>query len=114
MESFAYGAISGMFGLLLSHPFDTIKTRMQENKQIIYDLRHLYKGIHAPMLGIGIEKSIVFGTYVNLKSLMKESSLNPYFQTMVCGAVAGFNAAFIVTPYEIIQDSLPNWQSQEV
>jgi len=33
-KEFIYGMISGSFGLLLSHPFDTIKTRLQNNQNI--------------------------------------------------------------------------------
>ena len=49
-RSFANGFISGTVGILISHPFDTIKTCIQDNKPVnfgysdhyIKDLYHLY------------------------------------------------------------------------
>lgn len=102
------GAISGMFGILLSHPIDTIKTNKQTlqsiNKVYSYNLRNLYKGITAPLLGVGFEKALVFGTYTHLR---KDYNLS----VPVSGAISGFAATMIVTPYErikILQQSSQN------
>ena len=34
MNEFMYGTTGGMTGVLLSHPFDTIKTRMQSKQAL--------------------------------------------------------------------------------
>ena len=52
------GALSGMFGILISHPVDSIKTFMQTNKNLSgfnYKPTHLYRGILSPLLGVGLK-----------------------------------------------------------
>lgn len=63
LRFFTNGALSGMCGLIISHPFDTIKTSIQTNKHIKYNIKTLYHGVIPPLLGVGLEKAIVFGSY---------------------------------------------------
>ena len=89
------GCISGMSGIIISHPVDSIKTHYQtNNKKFIYNFKNLYRGISSPLLGVGLEKAIVFGTY-------------NYFRTHcnipISGAIAGLTASLIVSPYERIK-----------
>jgi hypothetical protein len=88
-----------MFGILISHPIDTIKTHMQSNKNlstISYKPVHLYRGILAPLCGVGLEKCLVFGTYNFCHNKQN-------FNISVSGAISGFVASLIVTPYERIK-----------
>ena len=65
-NNYCYGAISGMTGIILSHPIDTIKTHIQTGnnfKTFNITIPNLYKGILSPLIGVGFEKAIVFGTY---------------------------------------------------
>jgi solute carrier family 25 carnitine/acylcarnitine transporter 20/29 len=94
---FLAGAVSGMCGLTLSHPFDTIKTHIQNNKKININPINLYRGLLPPLLGIGIEKAFVFGTY-NLT--------NKHFNTFTSGCIAGLSASVVVTPYERLKTLL--------
>lgn len=93
------GALSGMFGILISHPVDSIKTHMQTNKSLStfqFKPLHLYRGIISPLLGVGLEKSLVFGTY-NLCHNKQNMNIP------VSGAISGLVASLIVTPYERIK-----------
>lgn len=90
--SFGYGAISGMCGLLISHPFDTIKTHIQTNQKMTYKLSHLYRGLTPPLIGVGIEKAIVFGSF-NLAQKYVDS-------VFISGCFSGLSASLIVSPYE--------------
>lgn len=92
INNYVSGYISGVSAILVSHPIDTMKTNYQERIQIKLTPRTLYKGILPPMLGIGLEKAIVFGTY--------NSTYNYTNSHVVSGAIAGLSASFIVTPYE--------------
>ena len=65
MENFMFGYISGMAGILVSHPFDTLKTNIQENKPLTKNIRMLYRGLIPPLIGVGFEKAVVFGVYHN-------------------------------------------------
>jgi solute carrier family 25 (mitochondrial carnitine/acylcarnitine transporter), member 20/29 len=89
------GAISGVSAIIVSHPIDTIKTNYQEKLPIKLDLKHLYKGITAPIVGIGLEKALVFGSYNTMYNYTNSHTIS--------GALSGLTAAFIVTPYERIK-----------
>ena len=95
IQNYGYGAISGMGGILISHPIDTIKTNYQEGLKLNFNLRSLYRGLKAPLIGISLEKAIVFGTYALAYNNLGNHGLS--------GALAGFTASFIVTPYERIK-----------
>jgi solute carrier family 25 carnitine/acylcarnitine transporter 20/29 len=92
------GGISGMCGILLSHPIDTIKTHIQTGNKLNTfkpSFSNFYKGISAPLVGVGIEKAIVFGTYNYMYSKTDNIPLS--------GAVSGLIASLVVTPYERIK-----------
>jgi len=95
MENYVYGYISGMAGILASHPFDTLKTAIQENHPISKNPRVLYRGIFPPLIGVGFEKAVVFGVYHN--SIQKTES------PALSGAAAGLAASVVVTPFERIK-----------
>ena len=99
---FIYGSVSGMFGVLISHPFDTMKTCIQSNKPIY--IKNIYKGLIYPLIGTSIEKSIVFGCYATLNKYqhyVPQNKCEPNIsQIAINGAITGFISSFIVTPYE--------------
>jgi hypothetical protein len=64
------------------------------------NFRSLYRGIKAPLIGVGLEKAIVFGTYENMKKFSESYTDNVYQNRIVSGACSGFMASFIVTPVE--------------
>ena len=98
-KHFGFGAVAGSVGVTLSHPFDTIKTCIQDKKLKPTTLRGLYRGFTSPLVGVGLEKSIVFGMYTNTQKMLGSSN----FGIPVAGAIAGFFASFIVTPVERIK-----------
>lgn len=84
-----------MCGVLLSHPLDTVKTHIQTGNALYKfkpSITNFYKGLSIPLLGVGIEKALVFGTYNY--ALQKSGSVP------LSGALAGLTASFVVTPYE--------------
>lgn len=95
------GCIAGMSGIILSHPVDSIKTYYQTetkfiNKKFEFTIKNLYRGITSPLIGVGIEKAIVFGTYnycINNNNII----------IPISGAISGLTASLIVTPYERIK-----------
>lgn len=103
-NDFVYGLCGGLVGTIVSHPFDTIKTRVQSNKvNTIKDaimMKKLYSGLSAPLIGIMMEKSIVFGFY----NKAKEYKLNNFWS----GIVGGFMCTLIVTPIDRIKINLQN------
>lgn len=85
--------ISGVNAILISHPIDTIKTNIQEKKPVDLKFLSLYRGLMAPLLGVGLEKAIVFGTYEVAIFQLNNHALS-------CG-IAGLSASFIVTPFSL-------------
>jgi solute carrier family 25 carnitine/acylcarnitine transporter 20/29 len=105
-NQYVIGGISGMCGILISHPLDTIKTHIQTNNKLNSfkpSFTNFYKGISAPLLGVGLEKAIVFGTYNYMLSNTNNIPLS--------GAISGIVASFIVTPYERLKILKQNSQS---
>ena len=102
MNEFIYGCGGGLFGTIISHPVDTIRINRQSFKKPQYDIKSLYKGITAPIIGIGIEKAIVFGTYnLTMNFLEKQKYLqNKSFNQFVSGISAGLSSIVVVTPVE--------------
>ena len=104
MNEFIAGSLGGLVGTILSHPIDTIKTRIQSGlAKNIFDAIHmkkLYSGIRAPLLGVPLEKSIVFGFY----NLGKQNGLNNFWS----GIIGGFMSTLIVTPIEYVKVNLQN------
>lgn len=105
-NEFVNGLCGGFFGTLVSHPFDTIKTRIQSNtastiKQAFL-MKNLYAGLTPPLVGIMLEKSIVFGFY----NKAKEYKLNDFYS----GLVGGFMCTLIVTPVDRIKICFQNKQ----
>lgn len=96
-NNYVKGCISGMFGIILSHPVDSIKTYYQTSRttKFTYSISSLYRGITSPLIGVGIEKAIVFGTY----NYCRNNNLN----TPISGAISGLAASVIVSPYERIK-----------
>lgn len=102
MNEFVYGTIGGMTGVCLSHPFDTIKTRLQSNhaSSISHAIRQgkLYTGLPIPLVGVMFEKSIVFGCY--------DWAHRHGFHPFASGIIAGAMSTLVVTPIERIKIAL--------
>jgi solute carrier family 25 carnitine/acylcarnitine transporter 20/29 len=104
-NDFINGSIGGIVGTIISHPIDTIKTRMQSNvhNNIMSAVKagKLYSGLSAPLFGIMMEKSIVFGFYDIAKT---NYGLNNFWS----GMIGGFASTVIVTPIDAIKIRLQN------
>lgn len=94
-DNFKFGLVSGICAIVVSHPIDTIKTNIQESKPINYNFKSLYRGLSAPLLGVGLEKSLVFGVFESTRPITKSD--------VISGALSGLVASFVVTPFERIK-----------
>ncbi len=101
-EYFYKGAVSGATGLLCSHPIDTIKSNIQNGTKIKWSLRSLYRGVVPPLIGMGLEKAIVFGIYQNIYKNIRSDS-HEILKRGTAGAIAGFVCSFVVTPVDRIK-----------
>ena len=106
METFS-GMVGGFTGVLLSHPFDTLRVRIQslQKKPKIPDFIRqiiktegfwvLYRGLIPPLLGMGLEKATVFTAYNWAKSKTNSYFLSGYF--------AGLTSSLVITPIEKVK-----------
>ncbi|XP_053469629.1 mitochondrial basic amino acids transporter isoform X2 [Ictalurus furcatus] len=114
MMDFVAGCIGGAAGVLIGHPFDTVKVRLQvqnAHKPLYRGTFHcfhsiirqesifgLYKGIGSPMMGLTFINAIVFGVQGNTMRLLgKDTPTNQF----LAGAAAGTIQCVICCPVEL-------------
>ncbi len=120
-KTFIGGMFGGTIGVLSSHPFDTTRVVYQSSskyknllecsKHILRTdgLRGFYRGIKPPLIGIGLEKCIVFGCYNNIKNNSPFKS--EYGRIFTAGVFAGLCCTTVVTPVEKLKVMLQNKQN---
>ena len=55
------GLVSGWIGVVIGHPLDTMKTRIQTNRPLlVLSLSELYRGIAPPLLTVGFVQAANF------------------------------------------------------
>lgn len=111
---FLAGCIGGAAGVLVGHPFDTVKVRLQVQsveKPLYRGTFHcfqsiikqesmlgLYKGVGSPMMGLTFINAIVFGVQGNTMRLLgQDTPLNQF----LAGAAAGAIQCVICCPMEL-------------
>lgn len=116
---FIAGAISGIAGLLIAHPFDTVKVRLQNPDlssryhsvshafaTIIKEERFsgLYKGIASPLATYAFMNGLVFATYkFFLKAQMVDDSIPSLTQVAIAGSCCGVAMSLFSSPIELIK-----------
>ena len=113
-QSFIAGSLSGSAGVLVCHPLDVVRTRMQTSvlarrsmeclREVLQEsgVRGLYRGIVGPFFAQALYKSVIFtsNTLVNQHVFTGARTSTTIF---LSGAIAGSLNAFIVSPIEIIR-----------
>ena len=111
LNNYACGAVSGTIGCLVSHPFFTLKTELQNGKKLSEiknqmkrqtfsaNKSYLYSGLARMCIGLSFEKMLVFGTY---NSLFRYYDLdrNNFWHSMSIGFLSGLSGAFASTVAE--------------
>lgn len=107
--------MGGCAGILVGHPFDTVKVHLQTQdfrnpkyrstfhcfQSIIKkeSFSGLYRGMSSPLGGVAIINAIVFGVYGNVQRRMAHpESLTSHF---MAGALAGLAQSFVCSPMEL-------------
>ena len=113
--SFVGGCLGGVANVLVGHPFDTLKVRMQmlqtsltsSAKSMIVQEGpfSLYKGITSPLYNVPVIYSLCFGSYeMALWALGVGFKQDPtLWQATAAGSWAGFVISFVLTPMELIK-----------
>ncbi|KAI8873210.1 mitochondrial carrier [Ramicandelaber brevisporus] len=126
LAGFVVGVASGVTKLLVGHPWDVIKVRMQSDGQRFggpwnclrqtisqESVRALYKGASTPLLGWTLMDSVMLGTLVNSRLLIKQHILNDdpdlpllFHHHAAAGLAAGITVSFVATPIELVKVKL--------
>lgn len=112
---FAAGCLGGCAGVIVGHPFDTIKVHLQTQdasrpmyRGTIHCLRTLvaqngvqglYRGMSSPLAGVAAINAIVFGVYGNVQRRFTDpDALKSHF---LAGAMAGLAQSAFTSPMEL-------------
>lgn len=120
--SFVGGWVGGIGNLLVGHPFDTIKTLLQDDKSkhknaiscLVNVVRErgplvLYKGVLAPMSGVGVIFAIYFLVYdateklIRFLKAMDPNKPLPMVDVMLCGGSTGVVGSIFFGPAELLK-----------
>ncbi|KAM5249077.1 solute carrier family 25 member 45 isoform 2-T2 [Ctenodactylus gundi] len=103
VEEFAAGWISGALGLVLGHPFDTVK------------LLGFFKGMSFPIASIPLVNSVLFGVYSNVLMALSATSHQQrraqppiYTYIFIAGCTGGLLQAYCLAPFDLIKVRLQN------
>jgi len=117
MTEFVAGWVGGCSGLLLGHPFDTLKVRQQalNHKSIIFTvqdcvkqdgLKSLMRGLSYPVYTVGAINAIFFGVYTRtLDSLSTSSAMTSsrLLSVFTAGCVAGAAQLSLAVPVDLVK-----------
>ena len=115
------GVAGGISVVLIGHPFDTTKTRLQTSPRGFYKgtldcvrktfmwegLGGFYAGMMSPMLGQMVFRAVSFSTYYRTLDYVSDQSHTPTVtQFMVSGAMTGLAVSLIEAPIDLIKIKL--------
>ncbi|KAF8944195.1 hypothetical protein BGZ47_004556, partial [Haplosporangium gracile] len=122
-HGFIAGVTSGVTKLVVGHPFDTVKVRMQVSGSdrfrgplhcLMETLkkegpRALYKGATPPLVGWAVMDSVMLGSLSNYRLLLQGGDPNVIltpFWSGIAGIGAGVTVSFVAAPVEHIKARL--------
>ncbi|CAH1263380.1 mitochondrial basic amino acids transporter-like isoform X1 [Branchiostoma lanceolatum] len=111
---FVAGCLGGAAGVLVGHPFDTVKVRLQTQSashRLYRGTFHcfaeiirkestfgLYKGMTSPLIGLTFINAIVFGVQGNVMRVIGEGSV---LNSFLAGSAAGAVQTLVCAPMEL-------------
>lgn len=120
MNEFIAGTVSGVSSLLVGQPFDVIKTQIQTkpnlypnvNTTVSLILKNngiigFWRGIMAPIYGVGILSGTCFGLYSKSFSFIeKKTKISPLTNSFISGCNVGLITSIILTPSELVKTKM--------
>ncbi|QKX55060.1 uncharacterized protein TRUGW13939_02152 [Talaromyces rugulosus] len=127
LRSFAAGGVGGLFAVVVGHPFDLVKVRMQTAEKGVYTgaidvvkktiareglARGLYAGVSAPLVGVTPMFAVSFWGYDLGKTLVSSLSTVPVHnntpqysiaQISAAGAFSAVPMTLITAPFERVK-----------
>ena len=121
LHYFLAGWLGGCAGLLVGHPWDTVRVRLQTQggnvpiryKSTLHCIRNivqteslfgLYKGLVFPLLGYAGLNAAIYGTEGNVMKLLQPNENLPRLSnSLVAGACGGLVGAIVASPMELVK-----------
>ena len=115
------GVAGGISVVLVGHPFDTTKTRLQTSPRGFYKgtydcvrktfmwegLGGFYAGMMSPMMGQMVFRAVSFSTYYRTLDYVSDQSHTPTVtQFMISGAMTGLAVSLIEAPIDLVKIKL--------
>ena len=110
------GLIAGACGVVVGHPFDTMKTRLQVgdvSKAPSLRMRspwELYRGVFPPLFTTGLTQFALFAMYEHIKDELIEGplagdakNLANLKSTFVAGTIAGAVTSYVTSPIHLLK-----------
>ncbi|XP_018329578.1 mitochondrial basic amino acids transporter [Agrilus planipennis] len=118
---FFAGCLGGCAGVIVGHPFDTVKVILQtqmpnaerkyagtvdcvKSLMVREGLRGLYRGVSSPLAGVAGINAVVFGVYGNVQRAIGDS--NSALSHILAGSVAGLVQSVLCGPMELVKSRL--------
>lgn len=111
-HDFVAGGVAGSASVVVGHPFDTLKVRLQTNATGTASIRSLFRGISAPLTAATGINAVVFGSYGAASRFYDlyiqappETDLNHdiWQKSFSCGSFSGLVQCVLVAPMEHIK-----------
>ncbi|MEE6515166.1 hypothetical protein FKM82_023692 [Ascaphus truei] len=126
VTEFIAGWISGAFGLVVGHPFDTVKVRLQTQSRYhgIFDcitkmyrkekVLGFFKGMSVPVGTVAISNSLAFGSYSNSLLYLSDTKFKDRrkrpqnLHVYMAGCFSGLVQVYFTAPVDLIKVRLQN------
>jgi len=110
-QDFIAGGIAGTASVVVGHPFDTIKVRLQTSSSVAFtsNLSSLYRGMAAPLSTAAVVNALIFSSFGYSSRLwdkaFESNNMNSLDlqKSFVCGSFAGLVQAVVICPMEHIK-----------
>uniref|UniRef100_A0A0G4H133 Mitochondrial carrier protein n=1 Tax=Chromera velia CCMP2878 TaxID=1169474 RepID=A0A0G4H133_9ALVE len=122
------GVVSGMCGVFVGHPLDTVKARIafspaSSSGPPLYTgvldcvgktwakegIRGFFRGLPFPILGDSLVCMSSYGIYGNVRDVLlsrESAGWSDHHIAFVSGAVAGLGSAFVETPFDMLKTQM--------
>ncbi|XP_013865395.1 solute carrier family 25 member 47-A [Austrofundulus limnaeus] len=117
---FLSGSVAGACGVAVGYPLDTVKVRIQTQRQFtgLYHcvvetlsnegLHGFFKGMLLPMTTVSLTSSVVFGTYRNCLQCMKQARgadcvPNTKLEVFLAGLAGGIAQTSVMSPGDVVK-----------
>jgi len=112
LNRFIAGGASGLLSRLVTHPMDTMKSRMQVGGSKTLNINGAYKGFGAVAIGSPVASGMYFMGYETTKACLKsvrrddDDQQTLFLENVLTGIVAQALAGIAYTPVDVVKERM--------